>query len=164
MSPVCEIFFLWMTAWLRPLFSFKKVRTSPTRLGVRAFQNCQGVSLWTFLPLVCGHHIRPGNFEMLSRLNKSDLCGLFLTEWQPDLDHSSVKKSPHNSNSFRHESISKLPDLIWWPQTKDKKTFIGLPPGNFEMLSRLNELDLCGLFNRPGVAGAVLQTPPSLIN
>ena len=30
-------------------------------------------------------------------------------------------KSPHNSNSFRHESISKLPDLTWWPQTKDKK-------------------------------------------
>ena len=40
----------------------KKVLTSPTRLGVRAFQSCQGVSLWTFLSLVCGHYIRSGNF------------------------------------------------------------------------------------------------------
>ena len=32
-----------MTTWPRLLFSFKKVRTSPTRLGVRAFQSCQGV-------------------------------------------------------------------------------------------------------------------------
>ena len=34
----------------------------------------------------------PGNFVMLSRLNKLDLCELFFTEWQPDLDHFSVKK------------------------------------------------------------------------
>ena len=60
------------------------------------------------------------NFEILWHLNKLDLCGLFKTEWKPDLHDYSVIKSPHNSNSFRHESISKLPDLIWWPQTKDK--------------------------------------------
>ena len=36
--------------------------------------------------------IPPGNFEMLSRLNKLDLCGLFLTEWQLDLDHYLVLK------------------------------------------------------------------------
>ena len=45
---------------------------------------------------------------MLSRVNESDLCGFFKTEWQPDLDHSSVKKSPHKSNSFRCEGISKF--------------------------------------------------------
>ena len=33
----------WMTTWPRRLFSFKKVRTSPTCLGLRAFQSCQGV-------------------------------------------------------------------------------------------------------------------------
>ena len=30
-----------------------------------------------FLSLVCGYHIRSGTFEMLSCLNKLDLCGLF---------------------------------------------------------------------------------------
>ena len=50
----------------------------------------------------------PGNFEMLSWLNELDLCGPFLTEWQPDLDYYSVKRSPHKSNSFRCESISKF--------------------------------------------------------
>ena len=45
---------------------------------------------------------------MLLRLNEWDLLGPFLTEWHPDLDHSSVKKSPHKSNSFRCESISKF--------------------------------------------------------
>ena len=29
---------------------------------------------------------------MLSRLKELDSCGLFLTEWQPDLDYYSVKK------------------------------------------------------------------------
>ena len=29
-------------------------------------------------------------------------------------------KSLHKSDSFRRESISKLPCLIWWPQTKGK--------------------------------------------
>ena len=71
------------------------------------------------LPLVRGHHITPGNFEMLSRLNASTCANFLKTEWQTDLDHCSVLKSPHNSNLFRHESISKLPDLIWWPSTKD---------------------------------------------
>ena len=33
-----------------------------------------------------------GNFEMVSRLNELDLCGLFLNEWKPDLDYYSVKK------------------------------------------------------------------------
>ena len=93
---------------------------------MRAFQSCQ---IWyddhrpkinTFIGLP------PGNFEMLSRLNELDLCRIFVTEWQPDLDHSSVKKSPHNSNWFRHESISKLPDLKWWPQTKNIGKFAKL--------------------------------------
>ena len=51
--------------------------------------------------------IHPGNFEMLSRLNELDLCNFFLTKWQPELDHYSVLKSPHNFYSLRHESISK---------------------------------------------------------
>ena len=63
-----------------------------------------------FLPLVCGHHIRPGNFEMLSRLNELDLCGLFLTEeWSKSGCHLVFLKIPQKSNSFRRESISKLP-------------------------------------------------------
>ena len=45
---------------------------------------------------------------MLSHLNKVDLSALFLTEWERDLDHSAVKKSPHESNSFRCEGISKF--------------------------------------------------------
>ena len=70
--------------------------------------------------LVRGHHIRSGNFEMLSCLNELELCGLFLTEeWSRSGCHS-VKKSPHKSDSFRRDSISKLPGLIWWPQTKGK--------------------------------------------
>ena len=39
--------------------------------------------------------IPPGNFEMLSCLNKLDIC--------------SFKKNPHKSNLLRPESISKLP-------------------------------------------------------
>ena len=62
------------------IIQLQEVCTSPTCLGVRAFQSCQGVSLCMFLPLVCGHLIRPGNFQMLSRLYEMDLCGLFLTE------------------------------------------------------------------------------------
>ena len=53
----------------------------------------------------------PGNFEMLLRLNEWDLLGPFLTEWQPDLDHYSVKRSPQKSNLFRCESISKFGKL-----------------------------------------------------
>ena len=41
------------------------------------FTCCQGEAYERFLPLVCGHHIRPGNFKMLSRLNKSDLRAFF---------------------------------------------------------------------------------------
>ena len=75
---------------------------------MRAFQSCK---IWyddhipkikTFLGLL------PGNYEMLSRLNELDLCTLLKTEWQPDLDNFSVKNSPHKSNSFRCESISKF--------------------------------------------------------
>ena len=39
--------------------------------------------------------IPPGNFEMLSRLNKLDLCRLFLTEWWPDLVVQWIITSPH---------------------------------------------------------------------
>ena len=36
----------------------------------------------------------------------------------------SFLKSPHKSDSFRRDSISKLPGLIWWPQTKGKTLFL----------------------------------------
>ena len=36
--------------------------------------------------------------------------------------------------------------------------------GSFEVLFRFFELFFSCMFNRPGVAGAVLQTPPSFIN
>ena len=36
------------------------------------------------------------------------LVRIFLIEWQPDLYDYSVKKSPHKSNSFRREIISKI--------------------------------------------------------
>ena len=53
--------------------------------------------------------ILPGNFEILSRPNELDLCGLFLTEeWCRSGCHS-VKKSPNKSNLLGRESISKLP-------------------------------------------------------
>ena len=54
--------------------------------------------------------IPPGNIEMLSRLNKLDLCGLFF--WLNDnLTKTIIQflKSPHKPNSLRRESISKLP-------------------------------------------------------
>ena len=58
--------------------------------------------------------IPPGNFEMLSRLNELELCGLLLIKWQPDLDYySGKKKSLHKSNLLRHESISKFSKFLW---------------------------------------------------
>ena len=36
---LCGLFLNWMTTWPRPIFSSKKVRTSPICLGVRAFQS-----------------------------------------------------------------------------------------------------------------------------
>ena len=57
----------------------------------------------------------------------------------------SLKKVCTIPTLLRHESISKL--QIWYDDHRPKtKTFIGLPLGNFEMLSRLNESDLCRLF------------------
>ena len=53
--------------------------------------------------------IPPGNFEMLSRLNELDLCGLFKLNNRLGQVVIQLKKSPHKSNSFRRESISKLP-------------------------------------------------------
>ena len=49
------------------------------------------------------------NFEMLSRLNKLDLCRLFfywMRTWPRPLF---CLKVPHKSTSFNRESISKLP-------------------------------------------------------
>ena len=40
---LCVLFFIWIIVYVRLSFSKKKVCTSPTRLGVRAFQSCQGV-------------------------------------------------------------------------------------------------------------------------
>ena len=45
---------------------------------------------------------------MLSCLNELDLCKPFLTEWQPDLDNWSVKRSPHKSYLLKCESTSKF--------------------------------------------------------
>ena len=51
---------------------------------------------WKFKPLLpwrpTNSAISPGNFEMLLRLNGFDLWGLFLIEWQPDLDYYSIYK------------------------------------------------------------------------
>ena len=113
---------------------------------MRAFQSCQGVSLWTFLYLVCGHHIRSGKVEMLSCLNELKLCGIFLTE----------ELSRSGCHSFFKTVRTSLTCLgvrafqscqVWYDDHRPKvKTFIDLLPGNFEMLSCLNELDWCGLF------------------
>ena len=54
-------------------------------------------------------HKQYHNFEMLSRLNELELCELFSTELYSRSGCHSVKKSPHMSDSFRRESISKLP-------------------------------------------------------
>ena len=43
------------------------------------------------------------NFRLLSRLNELDLCGLFFTKWQFDLNYYSVSKIVH-TNCFRRES------------------------------------------------------------
>ena len=59
-----------------------------------------------------------------------------------------LKKNPHKSNSFRRESISKLPGGI----KAYERVFLSLVcghhirSGNFEILSCLNELELCGFF------------------
>ena len=37
------------------------------------------------------------------------ILAMFFTELQPDLDHCSVKKSPHKSSWFSRESISNMP-------------------------------------------------------
>ena len=34
-----------------------------------------------------------GNFEMPSRLNKKDWCGLFFTGWRLDLDHCTIRST-----------------------------------------------------------------------
>ena len=54
--------------------------------------------------------IPPGNFEILSRLKKLDLCGL--KKKLNNILYQVViqsKKNPHKSNLFKRESISKLP-------------------------------------------------------
>ena len=49
------------------------------------------------------------NFEMLSHLNELDLCGLFLTEWQPDLQ---ARTSPTCLNVRALQSLANLPK-VW---------------------------------------------------
>ena len=49
------------------------------------------------------------NFEMLSHLNELDLCGLSKLNNGLGQVFIQFKKSLHKSDSFRRESISKLP-------------------------------------------------------
>ena len=56
--------------------------------------------------------IVPYPLATLKCLNMWNLFGLFKTERQPDLDHYSVKRSPHMSNSLRCGNISKFPG-VW---------------------------------------------------
>ena len=89
-----------------------------------------------------------GNFIMLSRLNELELCGLFSREEWSRYDCYSVKNIPRMSSSFRHASITKL-------------------PGGVTICESLGQQRTAGgevVINRPGVAGAVLQTASSLIN
>ena len=59
--------------------------------------------------------IPPGNFEIPLRLNKWDLFGFFLNEFQPDLDHYSVKRSLHRSSKvWEHFKIARGYGTICW--------------------------------------------------
>ena len=79
---------------------------------------------------------------MLSCLYELELWGLFFKLKNGlGLVVIQLKKGPQKSDLFRLESISKLRG-----HRPKVKTFIGFLPGNFDMLSRPNELDLCGLF------------------
>ena len=113
--------FNWMTSWLKPLFSFKKVCTSPTCLGVRAFQTCQGV--WPYM-----WNVRVVHFCVCASLAKLDMgmrmadrdtylyrpeslenvfmtkCREALHDLQKDKKHiiSTIARCPNSSHSVRY--------------------------------------------------------------
>ena len=146
MSWTCAGFFLLNNGAGQNVIPLKKSPHQSNSFRREGKSKLPGGSLWTFLPLVCGHHIRPGNFEMLSCLNKSDLCGLF-KNWMTSLPRPffSFLKVPIIPTRLCMRAFQSC--KIWYDDHRPKiKTFLGLLPGNFEMLSCLNELDLCTLF------------------
>ena len=121
MSWTCAGFFKLNNGLRQVFIQFKKSLHKSDLFRHESISKLPGGKPMNVLSLVRGHHIRSGNLEMLSCLNKLELCGIFfLLKNGLGQVFIQFKKSLYKSDSFRRESISKLPGLIRRPQTKGK--------------------------------------------
>ena len=133
-SWTCADFFYLNNNLDQVVIQSKKVRTSPTRLGVRVFQSCQKVWHYSWVFRVAIHQRTIPVF--FSFLQTSCLC-LVLT-----LTHSLIFFHYHSATPSSFWAITKrICQINSWFST----------------------LSVTPLFNSTGVTGAVLQTPLSLI-